>query len=78
MLACVANFSAVPHENYRLGLPFSGQWEEILNTDAEGYFGSGVGNFGAVEATDEMWHGQPASTTLRVPPLGVLWLRYAG
>jgi 1,4-alpha-glucan branching enzyme len=77
-LACVANFSAVPHENYRLGLPFTGRWEEILNTDAEGYFGSGVGNFGAIEATDEMWHGQPASATLRVPPLGVLWLRYSG
>ena len=42
------------------------------------YFGSGVGNFGGVEAADEPWHGQPASATLRVPPLGALWLRYAG
>ena len=32
------------------------------------YFGSGVGNFGGVEAVDEPWHGQPASATLRVPP----------
>jgi 1,4-alpha-glucan branching enzyme len=74
--ACVANFAAVPHEGYRLGLPYAGRWTEILNTDAEAYFGSGVGNFGGVEATDEMWHGQPASATLRVPPLGALWLRY--
>jgi 1,4-alpha-glucan branching enzyme len=78
VLACVANFSPVPHEGYRLGLPFAGRWDEIVNTDADAYFGSGVGNFGGVEATDEMWHGQPASARLRVPPLGALWLRYAG
>lgn len=76
VLACIANFAAVPHEGYRLGLPFTGRWEEVLNTDAESYFGSGVGNFGGVEATDVMHHGQPASATLRVPPLGALWLRY--
>jgi 1,4-alpha-glucan branching enzyme len=77
-LACVANFAAVPHEGYRLGLPHAGRWDEVLNTDADVYFGSGVGNFGAVEATDEPCHGQPASTRLRVPPLGVVWLRYSG
>ncbi|MGZ4443201.1 MAG: alpha amylase C-terminal domain-containing protein [Nocardioidaceae bacterium] len=47
----------------------------MLNTDAETYSGSGVGNFGEVTATDDPWHGQPASATLRVPPLGALWLR---
>jgi 1,4-alpha-glucan branching enzyme len=77
-IACVANFSAVPHEGYRLGLPFAGRWDEVVNTDADQYFGSGVGNFGAVEAVGEPWHGLPASATLRVPPLGALWLRYAG
>jgi 1,4-alpha-glucan branching enzyme len=77
VVACVANFSSVPHERYQLGLPFAGRWDEVLNTDAEVYFGSGVGNFGAVAATDEMCHGQPASATLRVPPLGAIWLRYA-
>jgi 1,4-alpha-glucan branching enzyme len=75
-LACVANFSAVPHENYRLGLPFAGRWDEVINTDANQYFGSGVGNFGGVSAVEEPCHGLPASTTLRVPPLGALWLRY--
>jgi 1,4-alpha-glucan branching enzyme len=77
-LACIANFSAVPHEGYRIGLPKAGRWDEVINTDADLYFGSGVGNFGGVEAVDEPWHGQPASVTLRVPPLGALWLRYAG
>jgi 1,4-alpha-glucan branching enzyme len=76
VIACIANFASIPHEGYRLGLPFAGEWDEIINTDADVYFGSGVGNFGRVQATDEPWHGQPASVTLRVPPLGAIWLRY--
>jgi 1,4-alpha-glucan branching enzyme len=74
-LACVANFSAVPHEGYRIGLPHAGTWDEVLNTDAETYSGSGVGNLGAIEAAQQPWHAQPASVTLRVPPLGTVWLR---
>ena len=46
MLACVSNFSPVPHEAYRLGLPCTGRWDEVLNTDAADYGGSGVGNLG--------------------------------
>ena len=76
-LVCVANFSAVPHEDYRLGLPAAGTWLETLNTDADSYGGSGVGNLGSVRAEPVPWHGQPASVILRVPPLGVLWLRPA-
>ncbi len=74
-LVCVANFSAVPHDGYRIGLPAAGAWEEVLNTDAELYAGSGVGNLGTVTAVEESWHGQPASATLRVPPLATVWLR---
>ncbi len=47
VLACVANFSAVPHYDYQLGLPVAGPWTEVVNTDADTYGGSGVGNFGA-------------------------------
>ncbi|MEV5754097.1 1,4-alpha-glucan branching protein GlgB [Actinoallomurus sp. NPDC052308] len=73
-LACVVNFSGVPHEDYRLGLPCPGRWREVVNTDAYDYGGSGVGNLGGVEAVDEPSHGLPASACLRVPPLGALWL----
>jgi 1,4-alpha-glucan branching enzyme len=76
VLACVANFAAIPHEGYRIGLPMAGRWDEVLNTDAEAYTGSGIGNFGAVDAGGDGWHGQPASATLRVPPLGTVWLRH--
>jgi 1,4-alpha-glucan branching enzyme len=78
ILACIANFSSVPQESYRMGLPAVGRWEEIVNTDATLYGGSGVGNLGAVEAVGESCHAQPASVTLRVPPLGAIWLRFAG
>jgi 1,4-alpha-glucan branching enzyme len=78
MMACVANFAAVPHHGYRLGLPARGLWTEVLNTDADTYYGSGVGNLGTVVARGEEWHGQPASTTLSLPPLGTLWLRFEG
>jgi 1,4-alpha-glucan branching enzyme len=74
VLACIANFSGGPSEDYRVGLPFTGRWREVLNTDAELYGGSGVGNLGAVEAEPQMWHGRPASAALRLPPSGVLWL----
>jgi 1,4-alpha-glucan branching enzyme len=73
-VACLANFSAVPHLDYRIGLPQAGRWREILNTDAIVYGGSGVGNLGGVEAAAEPWHGQPASARIALPPLGVLWL----
>jgi 1,4-alpha-glucan branching enzyme len=74
VLACVANFAGMPHHGYRVGLPLAGQWREVLNTDAESYGGSGVGNLGAVNAEDFSWHGQPASAVLELPPSGVLWL----
>ena len=73
-----ANFAGTPHDGYRLGLPWEGSWREVLNTDAVEYFGSGVGNLGDVEATGDSWHGQPASATLRVPPLGTVWLASDG
>ncbi|MFD0904174.1 1,4-alpha-glucan branching protein GlgB [Actinomadura sediminis] len=73
VVACVINFSGNPHEDYRLGLPRTGGWREILNTDVYEYGGSGVGNLGRIEAVAEPCHGLPASAVLRVPPLGAVW-----
>ncbi|MFF0467948.1 1,4-alpha-glucan branching protein GlgB [Micromonospora zamorensis] len=74
-LVCVANFSASPLHDYRIGLPAGGTWIEVLNTDAHHYGGSGVGNLGEVRAEDVPWHGMVASAALQVPPLGAVWLR---
>ncbi|WP_026379410.1 1,4-alpha-glucan branching protein GlgB [Afifella pfennigii] len=76
VVAVICNFTPVVREGYRIGLPFAGRWEERLNTDAAIYGGSNVGNGGAVHASEEAWHGQPASVALTLPPLGVLVLKY--
>ncbi len=74
VLACILNFSPMPHSGYRIGLPHAGMWKEAVNTDSELYGGSGAGNMGAVMATEHASHGQPASATITIPPLGALWL----
>ncbi|HET9564923.1 MAG TPA: alpha amylase C-terminal domain-containing protein, partial [Mycobacterium sp.] len=77
ILACVFNFSGSEHTRYRLGLPHAGSWREVLNTDATIYKGTGVGNYGAVEATDEPCHGRTASAVMVLPPLAALWFEPA-
>ena len=74
-MVCVANFAAIPHGDYRLGLPQAGEWEEVVNTDASGYTGSGVGNLGRIVAAEGDHHGQPAYADITVPPLATLWFR---
>jgi 1,4-alpha-glucan branching enzyme len=73
-VVCVCNFSPVPREGYRLGLPRGGRWRELLNTDSTFYGGSDVGNLGGIDASGPPWHDQPQSGELRLPPLGVVWL----
>lgn len=75
-LAVVANLSPVPREGHRIGLPMTGRWTEVLNTDAVVYGGSGLGNLGAIEADDTAWHGRPASAAVTLPPLATLFFRY--
>ena len=77
VLACVFNFAGSEHSGYRLGLPRSGRWREVLNSDATAYNGSGIGNMGGVTATDEPWHGRPASARLVLPPMSAIWLEPA-
>ncbi len=77
-VVCVANLTPVPRYDYRIGLPTGGRWREVLNTDAEEWGGSGVGNLGGVDSEESPWHGRPFSAGLTLPPLGVLWLTPAG
>ncbi len=74
-VAMVANFTPVSRPFYRIGLPEIGRWEEILNTDAEIYGGSGQGNLGGVIAEAVPCHDLPASAQIVVPPLGTIYLR---
>jgi 1,4-alpha-glucan branching enzyme len=74
-LAAVFNFTPVPRHNYRIGVPSAGVWEELLNTDAKEFGGSGQGNHGAVTAAPVASHGRPLSLNLTLPPLGAVFLR---
>jgi 1,4-alpha-glucan branching enzyme len=72
-LVCAVNATPVPRHGYRLGVPREGVWREVLNTDASLYGGSGMGNFGSALAEPIPSHGLPASMTLTLPPLAVVW-----
>ena len=71
----VANFTPVPREAYRVGVPEAGTWHEIINSDAGVYSGSNYGNGGGVSTDPQPSHGQEVSLALNLPPLGVLILR---
>ncbi len=71
----VCNFTPVPRSDYRVGVPAAGRWDEILNSDATLYGGSGQGNTGAVDTTPIPWHGLPQSLSLTLPPLAMILLR---
>ena len=74
-VAVVCNFTPVPRYDYRIGVPIGGKWTEILNSDSENYWGSGVGNLGGIEAVEEEVHGRPYSLSVTLPPLGVVYLK---
>ncbi|MEO5900270.1 MAG: alpha amylase C-terminal domain-containing protein [Ilumatobacteraceae bacterium] len=76
VVACVANFTPEPHGGYRVGLPWAGEWQVLVDTDAPAYDGSGFrGDAVTVTATTEIaWQRQPASAVLDIPPLGVVLL----
>ena len=69
IVAC--NFTPVPRHGYRVGVPEGGDYSEILNSDAEVYGGSNLGNQGGVHAEQIPWHGRPFSLCLTLPPLSV-------
>ncbi len=70
----VSNFTPIPREAYRIGVPLPGFYREALNTDADIYGGSNVGNLGGVAAESTPSHGKPCSVTLTLPPLATLVL----
>jgi 1,4-alpha-glucan branching enzyme len=68
------NFTPQPRHNYMIGVPFGGRWEEVLNSDATVYGGSGQGNMGGADASPIPLHGRRWSVNLTLPPLGAVFL----
>ena len=71
-IVVVLNCTPAPRENYRVGVPFRGKWRELLNSDAEIYGGSGIGNFGGGQTEEIYAHGEAQSVELALPPFGVV------
>jgi 1,4-alpha-glucan branching enzyme len=72
-VVCACNFSGAKREQYRIGVPEAGRYQEILNTDSSVYGGGNAGNRGAVEAEPVPCHGRPYSISVTLPPFSVLW-----
>ena len=73
----ICNFTPIPRSGYRIGVPSLGHYRELLNSDAEVYGGSNMGNGGGVMAEPISSHGFPNSIALNLPPLAVLFLKLA-
>ena len=73
-LVIVVNFTPVPRHNYRLGVPRSGYYKELLNSDSTYFGGSNLGNANGVQAELLSWMGRPYSIKLDLPPLAGLIL----
>jgi 1,4-alpha-glucan branching enzyme len=68
----VLNLTPIPRHHYRIGLPEGGFWREVLNSDADIYGGSNLGNLGGVTAESYQVHNQPFSAQFTLPPLSVI------
>ena len=75
MIVFIVNATPVVRHNYRLGVPRPGFYREIINTDAETYGGSNVGNLGGVSSEPIPSNGFDQSVLLTVPPLGAVYLK---
>jgi 1,4-alpha-glucan branching enzyme len=72
IILVLCNFTPVPRFHYQVGVPRGGHWRELLNSDAQDYGGSGLGNLGGVEAQANSTHGRPFSLKVTLPPLAVV------
>jgi 1,4-alpha-glucan branching enzyme len=75
LIVAVLNFTPVPRDGYRIGVPVAGAYAELVNSDAEVYGGSNLGNQGLVFTEPIPSHGHPQSLKLSLPPLACLWLK---
>jgi 1,4-alpha-glucan branching enzyme len=74
-VVCILNFTPVPRNNYRIGVPESGFYSELLNTDSAIYGGTDSGNLGGLNSDDIPCHGKSYSLSLYLPPLAALILK---
>ena len=77
LVVALMNFTPVPRDGYRIGVPEPGGYSELINSDAAIYGGSNQGNGGLIFSEPIASHGHPQSLRLNLPPLGFLLLKPA-
>jgi 1,4-alpha-glucan branching enzyme len=77
-IVVINNFTPIPRQGYRIGVPKPGYYREILNSDSEYYWGSNIGNNYGVNTDNIATHGYPHSLSLTLPPLATLWFKLTG
>jgi len=70
----VCNFTPVVQYDYRIGVPFKGNYTEIFNSDIIGFGGSGQTNQN-LTTEDLPWHRSQYSLSIKLPPLGAVFIR---
>ena len=74
-IIAVCNFQPTIHENYMIGVPHFGEYEEIFNSDLTEFGGTGVSNTGTLTTVPMKIHGYKQGLSLTLPPLGVIYLK---
>ncbi len=74
LLVC-ANMTPVVRYDYQVGVPCSGYWKEIFNSDSTTYGGTNIGNFPGRETTGHGHHDRPDSILVNLPPLATTIFR---
>ncbi|QDK82224.1 1,4-alpha-glucan branching protein GlgB [Spirosoma sp. KCTC 42546] len=74
-LLIVLNMTPIPRSNYRIGVPSAGSYQEVFNSDATEFYGSGVANTSPIASEEATWHGRSQSIQVNVPPLGAVVLK---
>jgi 1,4-alpha-glucan branching enzyme len=75
LILAAVNFTPVPLEGYRIGVPVAGFYRELLNSDSANFGGANIGNEGGRHSEPVPWQGQAQSILLTLPPLALLCLK---
>lgn len=71
----LCNFTPVPRENYKIGVPINGNYKEVFNSDKKDYGGSGIKNENLIKSTKEEYHGFKQSIEITIPPLSGIYIK---
>jgi len=75
IVVAIFNFTPLPRQNYRLGFPGPGHYEEFFNSDAAEFGGSNVRNPEPLHAEEAPWGSMQYSSAITLPPLGAVYFR---